>query len=124
MGFWSKLFGMDKVVEKGMDLADKAIYTQQERAESDSADLKEAREMTAPSHSSWLDVLVDGFSRLIRPGVTLWLVGGFTGWWKLPQSEDISDYWMNTFTIVLTFWFGGRAILKDLPGAVRAMRGK
>lgn len=123
MNFFARIFGLGKVVEKGVDMLDKAVDTQQERSERDSADLREAREMAAPSHGSWFDVLVDGCSRLVRPGVTLWLVGGFTGWWALPRVETISEYWQNVFMIILTFWFGGRAILKDLPGAIRRMRG-
>lgn len=124
MNFFARLFGMNKVVEKGADMLDKAIDTSQERSERDTADLKEAREMALPSHGIWFDVLVDGFSRLIRPGVTLWLLGGFTGWWALPKPGVVEPYWENVFMIVLTFWFGGRAILKDLPAAIRLMRGK
>jgi len=128
MSLWGKFIGFftggSKTAEKVVDMADKAIDTQQERSERDSADLKDAREMAIPSHGSWFDVLVDGLSRLVRPGVTLWLIGGFVGWWVLPKIETISEYWQNVFMIVLTFWFGGRAILKDLPSAIKSMRGK
>lgn len=128
MSLWSTVIGFftggGKTAEKVMDMADKAIDTQQERAERDVADTTEARLMTAPSHESWFDVLVDGMSRLVRPGVTFWLIGGFIGWWELPKIETISEYWQNIFMIVLTFWFGGRAILKDLPSAIKAMRGR
>ncbi len=127
MSFFSKLagwfFGGGKTVEKVVDMADKAIDTQQERSERDSQDLESARAMQMFSHGTLFDVFVDGMSRLVRPGVTLWLVGGFIGWWPLPRTETISEYWQNVFLIVLTFWFGGRAILKDLPSAIRSMRG-
>lgn len=111
--------GAEKVVEA----ADKAFYTAQERAEQDARDLADARSMSLHTHGTMFDVLVDGASRLVRPGVTLWIVGGFAGWWELPRSEAISEYWQNVFMIVLTFWFGGRAILKDLPAAIRLIRG-
>lgn len=125
MGIWGKVIGFFAGSGGGkiVDAADKLHYSAQERGEDDVKDTTEARAMTAPSHGSWFDVLVDGFSRLVRPGVTLWLVGGFIGWWTLPRIETISEYWQNIFMIVLTFWFGGRAILKDLPGAIAAMRG-
>lgn len=128
MSFLSKLagwfFGGGKTVEKVVDMADKAIDTQQERSERDAQDLESARAMQLHTHGTLFDVFVDGLSRLVRPGVTLWLVGGFIGWWPLPRTESISEYWQNVFMLVLTFWFGGRAILKDLPSAIRAMRGK
>lgn len=128
MSLLSKLVGWftggGKTVEKVVDMADKAIDTHQERAERDVTDLESARAMQLSSHGTWFDALVDGLARLVRPGVTLWLVGGFIGWWPLPRTETISEYWQNIFMLVLTFWFGGRAILKDLPSAIRAMRGK
>ena len=116
--------GGGKTVEKVVDMADKAIDTQQERSERDASDLESARAMQLTSHGTWFDSLVDGFARLVRPGVTLWLVGGFIGWWPLPRTETISEYWQNVFMLVITFWFSGRAILKDLPQAIKAMRGK
>lgn len=112
--------GASKVV----DAVDDAILTEQERQQADQKDLESARTMQTATHGTWFDVLVDGMSRLVRPGVTLWLVGGFIGWWTLPRIETISEYWQNVFMLVLTFWFGGRAILKDLPSAIRMMRGK
>jgi hypothetical protein len=77
-----------------------------------------------PSHGSWFDILVDAFSRLMRPGMTTWIIGGFVGWWPLPKVDEVSEYWQNIFLLIITFWFGGRAILRDLPAAVRMMRGK
>jgi hypothetical protein len=124
MNIFKKLFGMDKVIEKGGEMIDEAMDTGQERAERDATDTASARAMTAPSHGTWFDALVDGLSRLVRPGVTLWMIGGFIGWWPLPKTEAISEYWQNLFMLVITFWFGGRAILKDLPAAIRSMRGK
>lgn len=113
--------GADKVA----DVADKAFHTEQERSQEDAADLASARQFAGVSNQPGLiNQLVDAANRLIRPGVTLWLIGGFIGWWNLPKSEAISEYWQNIFLIVLTFWFGGRAILKDLPTAIKMMRGK
>jgi len=121
-GVGSWLFGSGGA-NKVLDVADKAFYTAQERSEGDAKDLDSARAMVAPSHSSSFDILVDGFARLIRPSFTVWLLGGFCGWWALPKPESIDPYWYSVFTIVVTFWFGGRMILKDLPAALRLMRG-
>jgi len=119
------LFGGSAASEKVLDIADKAIDTSQERSERDAADLESARQFAGISNQPGLiNQLVDSANRLIRPGVTLWLIGGFIGWWTLPHSDAIPEYWQNIFMIVLTFWFGGRAILKDLPAAIKLMRGK
>jgi hypothetical protein len=124
MGLWGKVLGFftGDTGGKVIAAADKLHFSAQERGEADAKDLGSAREMTAPSHDSGFDILVDAFSRLVRPGVTFWMIGGFIGWWTLPRIETISDYWQNIFMLVLTFWFGGRAVLKDLPAAVRSMR--
>jgi hypothetical protein len=129
MSFISKavgwLFGSTGTAEKALDLADKAIDTSQERSERDTQDLDSARQFAGVSgQPGFVNQLVDATNRLVRPGVTLWLVGGFIGWWTLPRAEIISEYWQNIFMVVLTFWFGGRAILKDLPSAIKLMRGK
>lgn len=121
VGFFT---GGSKAADTVANMAEKAIDTQQERSERDQADLEGARAMPLNTHGTWFDVLVDGTSRLVRPGVTLWLIGGFVGWWTLPKIETIPEYWQNVFMIVLTFWFGARAILKDLPSAIALMRGK
>lgn len=123
--FTGWLFGGNGGADKVLDVADKAFHTSQERSEQDATDTDSARQFADVSNQpGFINQLVDAANRLIRPGVTLWLVGGFVGWWPLPKSEALDPYWQNIFLIVLTFWFGGRAILKDLPAAIRMMRGK
>lgn len=117
--------GGGATAEKALDVADKAFYTAEERATEDAADLASARSFAAPSDNPGaINQIVDATNRLIRPGVTIWLVGGFVGWWPLPVPGSIDPYWQNVFMLVLTFWFGGRAILKDLPQAIKLIRGK
>ncbi|HLB49831.1 MAG TPA: hypothetical protein VJL59_22670 [Anaerolineales bacterium] len=146
MGFLSQLggwlFGGGDGVKKVAEVADEAFHTEQEKAQESAAaidvdqkDLASARAMQiAPTPMlteggliAWLvnsfNVLVDCSNRLVRPGVTLWIIGGFIGWWPLPKTDEISEFWQNTFWLVMTFWFGGRALLKDLPAAVKLMRG-
>lgn len=70
-----------------------------------------------------INVLVDALSRLIRPGVTILLLGGTLGWWKLPPPASIDPMYMEwTFTVV-AFWFGSRTIFKDIPTLIRHIRG-
>lgn len=119
------LFGGGGGADKVLDVTDKAFHTEQERAQEDQQDLQSARQFAGVSDQPGIvNQLVDSANRLIRPGVTLWLIGGFVGWWALPSHEAISEYWQNVFMIVLTFWFGGRAILKDLPAAIKLIKGK
>lgn len=122
-GWIKALFSSGDVVKTAAQVIDKATYTQQEKSEDDSKDTADARSFAAPLNipGNIFDSLVDGFNRLIRPGVTTWLIGGFCHWWELPKPKDIDPYWMQVFLIVLTFWFGGRALLKDLPNAVAAI---
>lgn len=138
MAFWAfipqiigAVFGSKSTTEKVVDIADKAFYTDQEKAAAtatavdvDQKDLASARAMQMASHDSWLDVIVDAWARMIRPGVTTYLLGGWFGWWEFPEPHRIDEFWQNVSMLVLTFWFGGRALLKDLPDAVRRMRGK
>lgn len=104
---------------------DKAVYTREERQADDAKDLESARAFAGVSNQPGLiNQVVDAANRLVRPGVTLWLAGGFIGWWEMPAPGSVDPYWHNVFMLVLTFWFGGRALLKDLPAAIRLMRGK
>ena len=134
MGFLAKLagwfFGGGKTVDKVTEIADEAFHTEEEKAaetaaavDVDQRDLASARAMQMAGHASWLDIIVDAWSRVIRPGVTTYLIGGWIGWWHFPAPNSIDPFWQNVSILVLTFWFGGRALLKDLPDAIRKMRG-
>lgn len=105
-GFFSGRTG-----EKIVEAADNAVYTQQEKARDD----------TDYTVRALNDGAVDIVNRWIRPGMTLWLIGGMSGWWELPNTGSIDPVWFQIFLIVVTFWFGGRVLLKDLPAAVNAI---
>jgi len=102
---------------------DRLNYSAQERGQDDQKYTGQAMQsqFAAPiARTSW-DVLIDVVSRLPRPYITFWLVGGFSGWWQLPNPESVHPFWLNIFYLVITFWFGGRALFKDLPKAVGAI---
>jgi len=82
-----------------------------------------ARNMAMATHNTWFDALVDGVARLIRPTITIWVTGGMMGAWKLPDISLVPPFYQQVFWTILTFWFGGRAILKDLPSAVKIIKG-
>lgn len=62
-----------------------------------------------------LDALVNAVNRIIRPGVTIGLIGGLLGWWDLPDPETFDPTYFRMAEIVLVFWFGGRFLTKDAP---------
>lgn len=123
IGGW--LFGPGDGVSKVVEVADKAIHTEQERAEKDSADLESARQFAGVSNGAgWFNQFVDGVNRLVRPWVTVEILGRWLGYWDRSFATNLTPFEENLVLLVLTFWFGGRAILKDLPTAIRMMRGK
>lgn len=121
-GWWSKIFGGD-VVKTAGQVFDDLNYSNQEQAQDDLTETNSARQFAAPgeSHNGIFNDLVDAYNRLIRPAITTWLIGGFSGWWKLPSPSFIDPFWLQVFLIVVTFWFGGRVLLKDLPAVFQAL---
>ena len=80
-----------------------------------------ARGMQLHTHDTWVDVIVDGVNRSVRPFVTVALIGNLLGWWAV-RTDHIDPLVMGWTETVLIFWFGGRALLKDLPAAIAYMR--
>lgn len=113
MSVWGAVgkFIFGKSGEKIIDVADEAVFTSQEKSEEDT-------KFTAATLN---DTSVDIVNRWIRPVITIWLIGGLSGLWKLPDTSTVDPVWFQIFMIVITFWFGGRVILKDLPNAVGAI---
>jgi hypothetical protein len=106
----------------GGKVVDKAFHTRQERSQEDTSYTSEAqRQQGSGGGKSGFDVFVDCVSRLIRPGITIWIFGGISGGWKLPNMADVDPFWQQATWIVLTFWFGGRAIAKDIPKLLLAI---
>lgn len=134
-----------KTGEKVMDFADKAIYSKQERATDDKEDLKDVRAMQfdgllgklvdlySCSNSGlasviillmiFCDVVVELSARLIRPAVTILLIGHLFGFWKLDM-PDTDEFTKTLAYLAFTFWFGGRAIMKDVPKMLAVLRKK
>lgn len=68
------------------------------------------------------NVFVDALARLIRPGVTILLIGGVMGWWTLPPPGSVDPVYMEWTYTVVGFWFGMRTVFKDIPTLLREMR--
>ena len=107
-------------------VVDKAVYTDQEKAEDSTADLASARAFTpAPSHNTWFDAAIDGWHRAIRPAVASWAILQLFGVLPPPTHlANIPEPVWAVIMLVLSFYFGGRVLLKDIPSAVAALRRK
>jgi len=84
----------------------------------------DARKHDQPMNSGLpiADAIVNGINRLIRPWVTITVLGSLFGYWELPPPDSIDpQYWVMA-KIILGFWFGGRMVMKDLPLMVKGLR--
>jgi hypothetical protein len=107
---------------KIIDAADELYLSAEERQTIDQKDLASARAMQAASGNTGFDVAVNCLSRLVRPVITFWLVGGMMGFYTFPPISSVPPFYQKMIVIVITFWFGGRAIMKDIPGFVKALK--
>lgn len=106
-------------------VVDEAHYSGEEKAADDAKDLANARAFAAPTgQPGLLNQVVDAVNRAIRPWVTIELFMRWFGYRPFPDIKGIDPFWVTITMIVLTFWFGGRVLLRDIPGMVRAIRGK
>lgn len=127
MGFLAKaaawLFGSGGA-ETVAKAADKFVYTDQEKAGDAAQDLAGARAFAAPAqHYGFLNSIVDAANHAIRPWVTIELLLRWFGYRPFPEISGVDPFWTQATMLVLTFWFGGRVLLKDLPSTIRALRG-
>lgn len=91
--------------------------------------IADARKHDAPMNSgiAIIDALVNGINRLIRPWVTITLLGSLFGlgekwsYFRLPPPESIAPQYWEMSIIVLGFWFGGRFLVKDIPQAIKSI---
>lgn len=76
----------------------------------------------------WFDALVDGVNRLIRPGFTIGVIALF--WWAAIDPAEFSvfaaaisvvpDALWAVLAVIVSFWFGGRLIAKDMRWTPKA----
>jgi len=113
-----------EIVEKWVPSADSKHEMAQDIDDTIAASVAAARAHDAPpgNNRTWFDSLVDGINRLIRPGVTIFLFTGIAGFHELPKVGDVDPIILAWTGTVFLFWFGGRAIFKDLPGVIKYLR--
>lgn len=123
MSWWNVLFGggVAQTATAIGNAVDAVTTSDEERGAQVLQEGAQTQTFAAPAGDGAINDLVNAFNRLIRPGVTTWLFGGFAGWWKLPDPSSVDPFYQQCFYIVLTFWFGGRLIMKDLPAMIAAI---
>lgn len=126
-GFIGKIFVGDKgIVEQISDVTDKWMPSKTTIHRQSIEDLKagdnsqdSARKMVLIYHDSWLDIAVDAWARLPRPLFATWAFGLLVGWWEQPEHiNQLNPVLLNIIWTVVTFYFGARVIVKDIPAAV------
>ena len=82
-----------------------------------------ARKYDSPMNSGLpiLDGFVNGINRLIRPWVTITVIGSLFGYWELPPPNSIEPQYWTIAQIILGFWFGGRFLVKDIPQGIKSI---
>jgi len=118
------------VIQQASDVADKWIPSETSKHEMSVEDMKAgdssqaaAQGFTpAPSHESWLDILIDAWSRAQRPAFSTWALGLLCGWWEGPRLDSIDPLTLNIIWTIVGFWFGTRMIFKDIPNAIAAFK--
>ena len=74
--------------------------------------------------SDFISTIVDAVNHMIRPGILIWLIGGFTGAWPLPNLSGADPALSTIFMWAVNFWYGGRILAKDVPAMLKALRQK
>lgn len=145
MSIFTKIFGAPAVVAKGAagaavdvakgasDIVERWVPSAAAKAEAslaieklvqESAATARAYNPTSGGDSRFMMVvngLVDALSRLIRPVVTILLIGGVFGWWPI-EVKNLDPVVLGWGESVMVFWFGARTLFKDVPSLIKAVR--
>jgi hypothetical protein len=115
--------------EAAGDVADiverwKPGVTTKHQMEMDVASLVEqARQHDTPvANGGLLGNIADGLNRLIRPVVTIYILGGLFGMFNPEFNQNIDPWFLAQGEKIIIFWFGGKVLLKDLPAAITYLR--
>lgn len=111
------------IVERWKPGEEKKHEMQQEINEYIHKTIESARKHDQPLNSgiALIDGLVNGVNRLIRPWITITVVGALFGYWDLPPPQSIDPQYWDITLIVLGFWFGGRFLVKDIPQGIKSL---
>ena len=133
MGFLKKLLssgvvdtatGIANIVEKWAPGAEKKHEMAKEIDQIIATSVADARSMSLGGTHTWFDSLVNGISRLIRPAITIYFMLALDGRIVQISVDSMDPVVLGWVEIVLIFWFGGRALFKDLPSVLKYMKAR
>lgn len=141
MSFWSKIFGTgakaaaDAVVDTAKGVSDiverwapsdKAKHEMEQQvnellAKSTAAARTYDPRTTGTSfYSEFINTTIDGLTRLIRPGMTLLIIGAVFGWWHV-ETQTLDPIVLAWAEGIGAFWFGMRSITRDIPSLIKVL---
>jgi hypothetical protein len=74
------------------------------------------------ANGGFLGNLANGLNRLVRPVVTIYILGGLFGFFDPQLNNEIDPWFLAQGEKIIIFWFGGKVLLKDLPAAIKYLR--
>lgn len=116
--FGGKSADAGQVIEK----LDEAVLSKQERFEMDAKDMESVRAyLNTPAGPGLISQIIDSVNRSVRPVMTYWAMGCLIGWWSSPALESVSPFMQSLIYLIVTFWFGGRVVMQDVPKMLGAL---
>lgn len=67
-----------------------------------------------------INVTIDGINRLIRPGMTILIIGAVFGWWPV-ETKTIDPIVLAWAEAIGAFWFGMRSVTRDIPSLIKML---
>lgn len=131
MAWWSFLLGgtgkstVEKLVETATDYMPSKVKQHEMALEDVKAgddSQRNAQQLQLVSHTTWLDVVIDGANRCIRPLFSIWAFCVLAGWIKVDHLAVIPPMAWNVIWTIIGFWFGTRMVFKDIPMLIKALK--
>lgn len=118
--------GVSDIVERWAPSADKKheMYLEINKAVQDAAASARTYNPVSTGTSRFSEitnVLVDAASRMIRPLVTVLLIGAVFGWWPV-ATRTVDPIVLSWGEAVMAFWFGARTVFKDIPELLKSIK--
>lgn len=71
-------------------------------------------------YAEFVNVSIDALNRLVRPGMTILIVGAMFGWWPV-ETKSADPVVLGWAEAIGAYWFGMRAITRDIPSLIKML---
>lgn len=72
------------------------------------------------AYADYINATVDGLTRLIRPGMTVLIIGAVFGWWHV-ETRTLDPIILGWAEAIGAFWFGMRSLTRDIPSLIKML---